>query len=238
MTAGRNARAGLPQVSRARPDRVGRDRLEILTALINCPSFDPIFRPDVIVIPRDHPVYRWTCVVDCCQRSRSGSSDLCAEHLRQLADARARGVGRAEFITAATGLDTPIRAKEIKCRVCSERPADQAELKLCRLHWHRWQKQRKILGEDADFAVWLADQEPLPGYGRCVVAVCVNLAKSPLASIFRAAWLCLVEAVLAGLWGCLSQAGMASRPVSLRWAGFPRAGGSFVSSGHGGRGVR
>ena len=40
-----------------------------------------------------------------------------------------------------------------------------------------------------------------------------------LASIFRAAWLGLVEAVLAGLWGCLSQAGMASRPVSLRWGG-------------------
>src|SRR6476660_9756575 len=59
-----------------------------------------------------------------------------------------------------------------------------------------------------------------------------------LAPIFRAALRCLVEAVLAGLWGCLSQAGMASRPVSLRWAGFPRAGGSFVSSGHRGRGVR
>ena len=40
-----------------------------------------------------------------------------------------------------------------------------------------------------------------------------------LASIFRAAWLGLVEAVLAGLSGCLSQAGMASRPVSLRWGG-------------------
>src|SRR6185369_11746114 len=53
-----------------------------------------------------------------------------------------------------------------------------------------------------------------------------------LTPIFRAALRCLVEAVLAGLWGCLSRAGMASRPVSLRWAGFPRAGGSFVSSGH------
>jgi hypothetical protein len=180
MTIGRNARAGLPQLFRARPDRVGRDRLEILTALIDAPSFDPIFRPDVIVIPRDHPVYRWTCVVDCCERSRNGSSDLCAEHLRQLADARARGVGRAEFITTATGLDTPIRAEEIMCRVCPERPADQAEIRLCRLHWHRWQKQRKTLGEDADFAVWLAGQDPLPGYGRCVVAVCVNLAESPL----------------------------------------------------------
>jgi len=180
MTAGRNARAGLPQLIRARPDRVGRDRLEILTALINAPSFDPIFRPDVIVIPRDHPVYRWTCVVDCCERSRSSGSDLCVEHLRQLADARARGVGRAEFIAAATGLGTPIRSGQIMCRVCPERPADHAEIRLCRLHWERWQKQRKVLGEDADFAVWLAGQDPLRGYGRCVVAVCVNLANSPL----------------------------------------------------------
>jgi hypothetical protein len=70
------------------------------------------------------------------------------------------------------------------------------------------------------------------------VATNPALAISGLAPIFRAALRCLVEAVLAGLWGCLSQAGMASRPVSLRWAGFPRAGGSFVSSGHRGRGVR
>ena len=40
-----------------------------------------------------------------------------------------------------------------------------------------------------------------------------------LAPIFRAAWLGLVEAVLADLWGCLSQVGMESRPVSLRWGG-------------------
>ena len=63
MTAARNARAGLPFVYQDRPDRVGRDRLEILTALIAGPSFDPIFRPDVIEIPRQHPIYRWECVV-------------------------------------------------------------------------------------------------------------------------------------------------------------------------------
>ena len=53
--SGRNARAGLPFVYQDRPDRVGRDRLEILTALIAGPSFDPIFRPDVIEIPRAAP---------------------------------------------------------------------------------------------------------------------------------------------------------------------------------------
>ena len=45
MTIGRNARAGLPQLFRARPDRVGRDRLEILTALIDAPRSIRSFAP-------------------------------------------------------------------------------------------------------------------------------------------------------------------------------------------------
>jgi len=78
-----NARVGLPLLSVQRPDRVGRDRLEILTALINGPSFDPVYRPDVVQIPRNHPIYRWECVVRDCERTRSGGMDLCSEHSRQ-----------------------------------------------------------------------------------------------------------------------------------------------------------
>ena len=38
------------------PDaREGRDRLEILSALISAPSFDPLFRGDIIKIPAGHP---------------------------------------------------------------------------------------------------------------------------------------------------------------------------------------
>lgn len=37
--------------------RVARDRLELLTALISAPGFDPRYRNDIIAIPRDHPVY-------------------------------------------------------------------------------------------------------------------------------------------------------------------------------------
>ena len=44
--------------------RAGRDRLEVLTALISAPSFDPLFRADIIKIPPGHPVYRWNCLVD------------------------------------------------------------------------------------------------------------------------------------------------------------------------------
>ena len=84
--------------------RAGRDRLEILTALINGPSFDPVFRPDVVQIPRNHPIYRWECVVGGCERTRSGGMDLCSEHLRQWAPERARGVGKAAFLVGWAGL--------------------------------------------------------------------------------------------------------------------------------------
>ena len=50
-------------------------------------------------------------------------------------------------------------------------------------------------------------------------AVGAERLREIMASILRAAWLGLVEAVLAYLWGCLSQVGMGNRPVSLRWGG-------------------
>ena len=59
-----------------RPDREVRDRLEILTALIGGPTFDPLFRTDIVRIPRGHAIYRWECVVGGCERGR-GSGDLC-----------------------------------------------------------------------------------------------------------------------------------------------------------------
>ena len=118
---------------------MGRDRLEILTALIAGPSFDPTFRPDVIEIPRQHPVYRWECVVAGCERSRSGGTDLCSEHLQQFARERERGVGKAAFLTAATSLKRHTRAEELACRVCPQRPVAHTDLRLChrlRCRWH------------------------------------------------------------------------------------------------------
>jgi hypothetical protein len=67
----------LLQSCSSRPDREGRDRLEILTALIDGPSFDAMFRPDVIDVPPEHSIYRWVCIVDGCRRPGSGSGDLC-----------------------------------------------------------------------------------------------------------------------------------------------------------------
>ena len=62
------------------PDaREGRDRLEILAALISAPSFDPLFRPDIIKVPAGHPVYRWNCLAGC-ERTVMGHGDLCGAH--------------------------------------------------------------------------------------------------------------------------------------------------------------
>ena len=163
-----------------RPDRDERDRLEILSTLIAGPSFDPIFRPDVIEIPRGHPIYRWECVVARCERSRSGGSDLCPEHLRQWALDRERGVGKAAFLSAATGLKRHVRAEEMVCQVCPQRPVAHTELRLCQRHLSRWTHHDKTTGEAADLAAWLSEQLPLPGYGSCQTAVCTNLADSPL----------------------------------------------------------
>jgi integrase len=178
---GRNARAGLPHLYRDRPDREGRDRLEILTALIDGPSFDPIYRPDVIQIPRQHPIYRWECVVDRCERTRSGGTDLCTEHLQQWAGQRGRGVGKAVFLTAATGLERRERVQEQVCRVCPQRPTAHTELRLCQRHLSRWDHEKEAAGDaPAAFTEWLAEQLPLPGYGACQAPACVDLADSPL----------------------------------------------------------
>jgi hypothetical protein len=107
----------LLQLYAGRPDRAGEDRLEILTALAGGPSFDPVYRPDVIKIPRGHAIYRWECVVGRCERTRSGGTELCAAHLQEWVRAReAGGAGKAAFVSAAQGLDRHERAEQAPCR--------------------------------------------------------------------------------------------------------------------------
>ncbi len=171
----------LLQLYAGRPDRAGEDRLEILTALAGGPSFDPVYRPDVIKIPRGHAIYRWECVVGRCERTRSGGTDLCAAHLQEWARAReAGGAGKAAFVSAAQGLDRHERAEQAACRVCPGRPAVHTRLRLCQRHLSRFRNSRAAGGDAADFGHWLAGQDPLEGYGTCRVTVCPDLAASPL----------------------------------------------------------
>ncbi|HZM66152.1 MAG TPA: hypothetical protein VFC16_07620, partial [Nakamurella sp.] len=163
-----------------RPDRDHRDRIEILGALINGPSFDPMFRPDVIDVPPDHPIYRWICVVDRCERPRTGSTDLCGEHQQQLSQQGARGVGKAAFLLSAKGLRRHVRVEDVPCRICPDRPVVHSDLQLCKAHQRRWLRHTQTIGQTCDFAEWCSRQAPLAGYGSCTVTVCLSRANSPL----------------------------------------------------------
>jgi integrase len=162
-----------------RPDREVRDRLEILTALIGGPTFDPLFRTDIVRIPRGHAVYRWECVVGGCERGR-GSGDLCSIHRQEWAQAQEHGIGKAAFVAAAQPLGAFASRNAAVCRICPQRPADRHDLRLCQRHRNRWKLDRQEHGEDADFPAWISEQQPYPGYGPCQVAVCPSLADSPL----------------------------------------------------------
>lgn len=60
--------------------RTRRDRLEVLTALIGGPEFDPVLRGGVLKIPPAHPVYSWSCTVPECAWSRWRRHAMCSVH--------------------------------------------------------------------------------------------------------------------------------------------------------------
>jgi hypothetical protein len=162
------------------PERCGRDRLEVLTALINGPSFDPMFREMVIRIPRGHPIYRWECIVADCERTRSGGTDLCNAHLDQWVQARSTGVGKASFVAEAQPLGRRVWIDQEPCRLCPGRPAASTEQRLCQRHNIRWYRHRKAGGPDTSFEQWLASEQTYHGFGECQVTVCPSLAATPL----------------------------------------------------------
>ncbi|MFZ0121065.1 MAG: tyrosine-type recombinase/integrase [Pseudonocardiaceae bacterium] len=176
-----SARNGLSHLHQDRPDRVGRDRLEILTAVIGGPSFDPIYRPDIVKISRGHRVYRWECVVDGCERGRGGGSDLCGRHQQEWVKARSDGTSRARYLAAATPLASTGWERDDPCRICPMRAALRSSgLGLCRRHHHAWRTARRAGPDSMDLERWIARQAPFESYGRCQVRVCAELAMSPL----------------------------------------------------------
>ncbi|GAA3654835.1 hypothetical protein GCM10022224_017310 [Nonomuraea antimicrobica] len=165
--------------------RTGRDRLEILTALISAPSFDPLFRPDIVKIPPNHPVFRWNCLCADCERSTMGHGDLCSSHEVLWRDHRDRGGTRVEFLRVAPLVGPGAGVEHRSCRICPERPARHLTLELCHYHEFRWYHHRSGRGGDADFGTWLLDQNSLPGFGRCRVPVCPEPSDSPLGLCYR-----------------------------------------------------
>jgi integrase len=163
----------------AQAGRERRDRLELLTALIGGPGFDPLLRGDIIEFPRDHPVWWWACRVPDCPRPRRGSTTLCTGHHAAWAKTRKAGMSRAQWIGQAGPLPLTQHAAPPRCLICPGRPAVIAvSRQVCARHWRRLKQARR--GEDVDYPAWLADQVPYPGFGGCVVTACPELAWSPL----------------------------------------------------------
>ncbi|WP_224302059.1 tyrosine-type recombinase/integrase [Streptomyces olivaceus] len=164
-----------------RPERKGRDRLEILTALIGAPAFDPMFRDVIIRVPQGHRVYQWACVVDACERARHSGLDMCSTHFQEWRTARASGRTRAEFLTTAEPLPRAEYDREGSCLICPDRPTSpRTELRLCIRHYGMWKYSDAGREASVNFDQWVADQAPCEGYGNCQVTVCPGLAMSPL----------------------------------------------------------
>ena len=170
----------LPLYREQHAGQAGQDRLELLTALIGGPAFDPLFRCEVIRIPPRHPVFRWACLVDGCERPRKGSIDMCHVHREQWAQAQARGEGMAAFLAAAPPLGVSVWVEQVPCRICPGRPATHTGWRMCHRHYMRWYRCQRSEGQRASFEDWLAGQVPFDGYGPCQAAVCPDLAATPL----------------------------------------------------------
>ena len=157
--------------------RARRDRLELLTALISSPGFDPLYRSDVIHLPPDHSVYRWGCEIQGCLCVAHGRV-LCRTHELEWEKARKAGTSRADFIANAAPLGKHNGFGTSVCRVCPKRPAPARGLRLCMRHMARWRRHRSAV-PGADFEQWVAALEPIPGYGPCKVTACSYFAETP-----------------------------------------------------------
>ena len=161
--------------------RVAGDRLELLTALINGPRFDPLFRGAVLRFPPDHPTYRWRCLVNGCQRACSNryGYEMCPQHVKQWLQARTDDTTRPEFLLAAQPFPALSTVGQVMCRICPQRPATSRSLGLCLRHRKRWthaQSQNSALALER----WCAGEDTYPGFGDCLVTGCSDLAASPL----------------------------------------------------------
>ena len=163
--------------------QVSRDRLELLQALISGPRFDPLYRGDMITIPADHPVYRWSCHVLKCERAKSSRLDLCHVHQGEwnaFAAQHPGGASRAAFLAQARPLLMTEGFEPPACLVCPGRPARVRGLGLCSRHQQRWKRHRDRGASPADVEAWAAGQDAFPGYGACRTAACTRLATTPL----------------------------------------------------------
>ena len=130
----------------ARPDREARDRLEILTALIDGPSFDPMFRPDVIEIPRRSPGLPAGSAWSIAANGHARAAPICAPSTSSngCTQTRERGVGQGRLPRQPRqGSLRHVRVEELPCRICPDRPVAHSELQLCQRHLRRGSGTRR-----------------------------------------------------------------------------------------------
>jgi integrase len=153
--------------------RVRKDQLELLTALIDAPGFDPLYRSDLIAIPPQHAVYGWECAVAGCGRVQS-SRGLCHGHQVEWREARGAGSSRAAFLSTATPYQPAEGIPRKRCVLCPDRPARSRIVPLCQAHASGWRRG----GQPMDDALrdWLRTQTSLPGFGQCRVDACPDPA--------------------------------------------------------------
>jgi hypothetical protein len=165
------------------PTRTSGDRLEILTALIAAPTFDPLFRDDVIVVPGDHRVYGWFCGVPGCGRPQEPHRDHCHTHDLKWTAMRRQGKTITDFLHVAEPLQPRSWLDPPPCLICPDVPA-WGKNGLCFLHWNQWAKHRRYhrgrRNPEPDFDAWLAKEKPFPRFGQCRVEPCPELADTPL----------------------------------------------------------
>ncbi|MFI9597630.1 tyrosine-type recombinase/integrase [Nonomuraea sp. NPDC052265] len=158
------------------PSRIRRDRLEVLTALIDGPGFDPTYRPDHIVIAPDHAVYAWQCSVDQCDRIRRWGQLICSTHYYEW---KSSGLGRAKFIQTARPLQ-PRKGVDLgSCRICADLPAYTVTTRLCKYHGVRWRRYQRAHPE-ASFEEWKAHATTFAGFGPCRINACPYNAAFPI----------------------------------------------------------
>ncbi|MEU4226287.1 site-specific integrase [Nonomuraea sp. NPDC026600] len=163
------------------PARESRDRLELLTALINGPDFEPLLRDDVIHIPPNHPDYGWGCRVADCQRVSEIGKGLCSAHGQEWAALAEQGGQLEKFLQTALPREALVLTSPGNCLVeqCA-RPAQRRQRRLCFRHSNNWASAKRSSTADTDFDEWISRQKPLPSYGNCLVASCDDLAFNPL----------------------------------------------------------
>ncbi|MCX4869627.1 MULTISPECIES: hypothetical protein [Streptomyces] len=141
--------------------RTPGDRLEMLTALIAAPSFDPLLRDDVIRTPPDHPVYGWECAVTGCVRSRDTFGSYCSGHRRQWRDMRQSGSTVVDFLRVAEPLPALMRRDGQPCQICPHAQAIGPH-GLCFLHaknFATWRGYRRRKGQPDAIEHYLAAQD-------------------------------------------------------------------------------